>query len=255
MKNNPQLKFSALTLFPELFEGFVKYGVIGKAIEKGELDFEGVNLRDFVPEKHPFADDRPVGGGDGMVLKADIAQTALDTCLTPNSTVIHLTPAGKTFDNHLSKELAKSEHIVFLCGRYAGFDHRFVQRYAHHEVSIGDFVLSGGEHAAICMMDSISRFVPGVLGNADSAVKDSFEDGLLEAPSYTKPDEFMGLTIPDVLKSGNHKKIEKYRRMEQIKRTALNRPDIVNLNWDTLTKSERALAERIWKYGSGKPKT
>jgi tRNA (guanine37-N1)-methyltransferase len=145
--------------------------------------------------------------------------------------------------------LAQKKHLVLLCGRYAGFDFRTVHRYVHAEYSIGDFVLSGGELPAMCLIDAVARFVPGVLGNVESALCDSFEDGLLEAPVYTKPLDFEGDSVPEVLLSGDHSKIAAYRRKEQVRVTACNRPDLIHRMWDSLSRSERALAERVWKNG------
>ncbi|MEY2987120.1 MAG: tRNA ((1)-)-methyltransferase, partial [Pseudomonadota bacterium] len=180
----------------------------------------------------------------------EVCSAALETVITPESVVIHVSPGGKVFNNSWARQFAQnSQHLVFLCGRYAGFDHRFVEKYAHHELSVGDFVLSGGEVASICMMDSIARFVPGVLGNAESSACDSFEDGLLEAPAYTLPMNFQGVKVPDVFFSGHHAEIAKHRRREQIKRTAAMRPDLIQLHWDKLSRSEQRLAESVFKTG------
>ncbi len=243
------LRFSAITLFPEMFEVLRKEGVIARGIEKKSLSLETVFLRDFAPGVRRNVDEHPVGGGDGMVLRPDVVASALQSVLSPESFVVHLSPTGKVFDAHAARELAQKKHVVLLCGRYAGFDFRTVRRYVHAEYSIGDFVLSGGELPAMCVVDAVARFVPGVLGNAESALRDSFEDGLLEAPVYTKPLEFEGDSVPEVLLSGDHSKIAAYRRQEQLRVTARNRPDLIHRMWDSLSRSERALAERVWKNG------
>ncbi len=243
------LRFSALTLFPEMFEVFRNEGVIARGIEKKFLALDTIFLRDFAPEPRRNVDEHPVGGGDGMVLRPDVVSRALGSTLTPEAYVVHLSPTGKVFDAHAARSLASKKHIVLLCGRYAGFDFRTVRRYVHAEYSIGDFVLSGGELPAMCLIDAVARFVPGVLGNSESAQADSFEDGLLEAPVYTKPLEFEGDAVPNVLLSGDHKKIAAYLRQEQLRLTARNRSDLILRVWDSLSRSERALVERVWKNG------
>jgi tRNA (guanine37-N1)-methyltransferase len=244
-----RLRFSVVTLFPEMFSLIREEGVVARALEKGRLSLETIFLRDFAQGARRNVDEHPVGGGDGMVLRPDVAAAALESVLQPASYVIHVTPSGKVFNNKIARDLASREHLVLLCGRYAGFDSRLVSRYVHAELSLGDFVLSGGELPALCMIDAVARFIPGVLGNVTSAERDSFEDGLLEAPVYTKPLEWEGMAVPEVLQSGDHKRVEDYRRREQLKLTARNRPDLVQLHWDSLTRSERTLVEKIWKHG------
>lgn len=244
------LRLTAFTLFPGFFEPFIEEGVFSRGLKQGLLQFDAVNPRDFAEDSRRTVDGHPVGGGDGMVLLPDVCTRALDSVVNENSIVIHVSPGGKIFNNSSARYFAeKASHIVFLCGRYAGFDQRFVNSRAHYEFSIGDFVLSGGEAAAVCMMDSIARFVPGVLGNQQSASHDSFEDGLLEAPQYAQPLEFAGQKVPAVLLSGHHAEIAAYRRREQIRRTAKQRPDLIFRVWDELKRSEQKLAEAIWKTG------
>lgn len=242
------LRLTAFTLFPGIFSPLLEEGVFARGIKNQLLKFDAVNPRDFSEDVRRTVDGHPVGGGDGMVLLPDVCTRALDSVCAPTTKVVHVSPGGKVFDNHWARKLAsETDHLVFLCGRYAGFDERFVSSRAHYELSVGDFVLSGGEPAAICMLDAISRFVPGVLGNSVSAVADSFEDGLLEAPQYSHPIDFAGQKVPDVLLSGNHAEIARYRRKEQLKRTALQRPDLLLRMWDSLTRSEQKLIESIWR--------
>lgn len=244
------LRLTAFTLFPHFFVPFVEEGVFARGVKNQFLSFDTVNPRDFATDVRRTVDGHPVGGGDGMVLLPDVCSLALDSVQTPEAVVIHVSPGGKVFNNTLARQLAESsKHIIFLCGRYAGFDERFVADRAHLELSVGDFVLSGGEPAALCMMDAISRFVPGVLGNAASAGSDSFEDGLLEAPQYTHPLEFAGQEVPAVLRSGHHADIARYRRWQQIRRTALQRPDLILRLWESLSRSEQKKVEALWQGG------
>lgn len=243
------LRFTALTLFPEMFEIIKNEGVIARAIKNNIIELDTVFLREFADNLRKNVDSSPTGGGDGMVLRADIAEKAILSVTNHLTFIVHLTPSGKVFNPEIAKELAKKKHILFLCGRYAGFDHRLTQKYAHLNISIGDFVVSGGELPTMCLIDSISRFVPGVLGNQESAFLDSFEDGLLEAPQYTHPESFHGENIPEILFSGDHKKISSYKRKEQLKVTAKNRPDLIQLIWDKLSRQEKTLIEKIWKSG------
>ena len=242
-----RLRFTCLTLFPAAFDSLKEDGVFARGLEKGLLSLDTVFLRSFSSNARRDVDDAPVGGGDGMVLSPEVCARALDSVVTAASRVVHVSPAGKQFCAKTARRLAEESHIVFLCGRYAGFDSRFVEARAHEHLSVGDFVLSGGELPAQCMMDAIARFVPGVLGNAESAGCDSFEDGLLEAPQFTKPLEWQGRLVPGVLMSGDHARIASWRRKEQIRQTARLRPDIVHRLWDSLSRAERALAEKVWK--------
>ena len=241
------MKFTAITLFPEMFDSLKNEGVISRAIKQNRIEIEPVQLRNFSQDTRKNVDNHPAGGGDGMVIQADVAERALKSVITPESIIILTTPRGKLFNSECAKKLSKEKHLIFLCGRYAGFDERFVQKYVHLHLSIGDFVLSGGELPAMCMIDSISRFIPGTLGNEESPLSDSFEDGLLEAPCFTKPQDFHGEEIPPVLMSGNHKKIVEYKRIEQLKVTAKMRPDLIHLIWDKLTKQEKTLVEKVWR--------
>lgn len=241
------MRFTCLTLFPAAFQALREDGVFARGLDKGLLSLDTVFLRDFSVNTRRDVDDSPVGGGDGMVLLPEVCSRALDSVVTSASRVVHVTPAGKQFCAATARRLANETHIVFLCGRYAGFDSRFVDARAHEHLSVGDFVLSGGELPAQCMMDAIARFVPGVLGNTQSAAHDSFEDGLLEAPQFTKPLDWEGKRVPDVLLSGDHARIASWRRREQIRVTARLRPDVIHREWASLSRAERSLAEKVWK--------
>lgn len=242
------LRLTAFTLFPGMFEPLVSEGVFSRGVKSGLLSFDTVNPRDFATDVRRTVDGHPTGGGDGMVLLPDVCTRALNSVQSESTTVIHVSPGGKVFDNSWARQLAQeSKHLVFLCGRYAGFDERFVSCHADYELSVGDFVLSGGEPAAVCMMDAIARFVPGVLGNQVSPLADSFEDGLLESPQYTYPLVYEGQSVPEVLLSGNHAEIARYRRRQQLHRTAIQRPDLIHRLWDKLTRSEQKLVEQIWR--------
>ena len=240
------MKFSVLTLFPEMFNSIINEGVVARSIKQKLIEIETVQLRNFAENKRKNVDDHPAGGGDGMVIRADIAQSALGSIHTPDSIVILTTPRGKIFSHTLAKKLAQKKHLIFLCGLYAGFDERFIQKNSMLQVSVGDFILSGGELASMCMMDSIARFIPGTLGNEESSAQDSFEDGLLEAPCYTKPQVFQDEEIPAVLLSGDHKKINEYKKREQLRVTAQIRPDLIHLLWDKLSRQEKTFVEKIW---------
>lgn len=244
------IRFSAITLFPEMFLAIRNEGVIARAVADKHIDIETIFLRDFGVTDRRNVDDRPIGGGDGMLIRPDVLDSALQSCVQPESFVVHLTPAGQVFSSTFAKRLAQKKHIVLLCGRYGGFDERVLQKWAHAHISIGDFVLSGGELPAMTIIDAVARFVPGVLGNSDSAKSDSFEDGLLESPGYTKPLEFEGQAVPSVLTSGDHQKIAKFRRTEQLIRTAERRPDLMHALWPTLSKTEQTLVLRVWKQGN-----
>ncbi len=241
------MKFTAITLFPEMFDAIKNEGVISKAAKQNLIEIETIQLRDFANNTRKAVDERPAGGGDGMVIKADVAEKALLSVQTEESVVILTTPRGKLFSHQHAKTLSKKKHLIFLCGRYAGFDERFTKKYVHIQLSVGDFVLSGGELASLCMIDSIARYIPGALGNAESPLADSFEDGLLEAPCYTKPQCFHEEEIPSVFFSGDHKKISEYKKQEQLRVTAQMRPDLIHLIWDKLSRQEKTFVEKVWK--------
>ena len=219
------MKITVLTLFPEMIEPIINASILKRAKENDLVDFEIVNFRDFSTNKHQTVDDTPYGGGSGMVLSVEPIYHALNSLNKPNHKIL-LSPQGKTFNQKKAKELLGYEHLVFVCGNYEGFDER-VREFIDEEVSLGDFVMTGGEIAAMAMIDAIARLIPGVLGSKESYEKDSFYDDYLDYPQYTKPREFKGLKVPDVLLSGNHQKIEEWRKKQQEERTRERRPDLL----------------------------
>jgi tRNA (guanine37-N1)-methyltransferase len=225
------MRIDAISIFPEFFQ-VLDISLLGKAKQQGILDFQTLNLRDFTEDKHKTVDDTPFGGGAGMLMKPEPWGQALDSVLDDESTVIFLTPAGKLFDQATAMELAKKKHLVFACGRYEGIDQRVVE-YANSkaqvlELSLGDYVLNGGEVAAVAMIEAIARLIPGVIGNADSLEQESHSDGLLEYPSFTKPSSWRGIDVPEVLLSGNHAEIASWRKNQALERTRKNRPDLLD---------------------------
>ena len=219
------IKFDVLTLFPEMFEG-IKYSIIGKAIEKELIDINIVNIRDFSKDKHKKVDDTPYGGGAGMVMKPDVVYDAYSSVKTDNAKVIYLSPKGKTLNQEKVKELSKENHIILLCGHYEGIDQRVLDEIVDEEISIGDYVLTGGEIPAMVLIDSVSRYVNGVI-TKESVEEESFSNGLLEYPQYTRPEIFLDKKVPEVLLSGHHENIKKWREEESLKITKKNRPDLL----------------------------
>lgn len=217
--------FSILTLFPEMFEGINK-SIIGKAVEKNLIEINLINIRDFSKDKHRKVDDTPYGGGAGMVLKPDVVYDAYSSIKTDNAKVIYLSPKGKTLNQERVKELAQENHIILLCGHYEGIDQRVLDEIVDEEISIGDYVLTGGEIPAMVLIDSISRYVDGVI-TKESVEEESFSNGLLEYPQYTRPEIFLDRKVPDVLLSGHHENIRKWREEEALKITKKNRPDLL----------------------------
>ncbi len=223
------MQFTILTLFPEMFDTVFSSGVISRAKKSGLISITTHNIRDYSEDKNKVVDDRPYGGGSGMVMKPQPIAAALKDVITPQEKnhVILLSPGGKTFSNGISKHLSEYDRLIFICGRYEGIDERVKELYVDTEISIGDYVLSGGEYAAMVIIDSVARYIPGVLGNEQSAVDESFSSGLLEYPQYTRPEEFQGLKVPEVLLSGDHKKIDKWRKERSIEKTYALRPDLI----------------------------
>ncbi|OGC03553.1 tRNA (guanosine(37)-N1)-methyltransferase TrmD [candidate division WOR-1 bacterium RIFOXYA12_FULL_43_27] len=226
------MKIDLLTLFPEMFVSPLQFSLLKKAQEKKLVEINIVNIRDFTLDKHKTADDSPFGGGSGMVMKAEPLIMALGSSLPAGKAgvkgqVILMTPSGKKIDQETAKRLAREKHLTIICGHYEGVDQRFVDKYVDEELSIGDYVLTGGELPALVLIDAVCRLIPGVVKEADSIVNDSFYNGLLDYPSYTRPEEFEGIKIPEVLKSGNHREIARWRRKEALKRTLLNRPELL----------------------------
>jgi tRNA (guanine37-N1)-methyltransferase len=226
------MKIQAVTIFPEFFQA-LDISLLGKAQENKVIEFEAVNLRDYTHDKHKTVDDSPYGGGAGMLMKPEPWGEALDELLNPDgSTVLIVTsPAGELFKQATAQELSTKEHIVFACGRYEGIDQRVFDWAATKAevrlVSLGDYVLNGGEVAAMAMIEAIARLIPGVIGNAESLAEESHSDGLLEYPSYTKPASWRGLEVPEVLRGGNHAEIAKWRKEQALERTKTVRPDLL----------------------------
>ena len=222
-------RFHILTLFPEMVMDGLNTSIIGRAIEAGLLEINAVNIRDYSTNKHMKVDDYPYGGGAGLVMQPEPVYRAykdLEKDMKKKPRVVYLTPQGTTFHQEMAKELAKEEELVFLCGHYEGIDERVLEEIVTDYVSIGDYVLTGGELPAMVMIDSISRLVPGVLHNDDSAGDESFENGLLEYPQYTRPPVFLDKEVPEVLLSGHHENIRKWRHEQSVKRTKERRPDL-----------------------------
>ncbi|MBT9775813.1 tRNA (guanosine(37)-N1)-methyltransferase TrmD [Clostridium sp. MCC353] len=234
------MNFHILTLFPEMVLQGLNTSIIGRAVEKQLISIEAVNIRDYSTDKHRHVDDYPYGGGAGMVMQpGPICDAYEDLCEKTGKRprVIYMTPQGRVFNQRIAEELAEEEDLVFLCGHYEGVDERALELIATDYLSVGDYVLTGGELPAMVMIDCISRLVPGVLNNDTSAEIESFHDNLLEYPQYTRPEVYRGKSVPDVLLSGHHKKIEEWRRQQSIKRTAERRPDL--LKDASLTKKEQ----------------
>ncbi len=229
------MRIDILTLFPEVFEAYFGASIIGRAVSSGLVRIFYTNFREFTDDKHRTVDDKPFSGGPGMVMKCKPVFDAVEhVCrdATVEVTRVLLTPQGERLNQRMVEELAGTEHLVLLCGHYEGFDERIRQGLGAREISIGDYVLSGGESAAMVVVDAIVRLLPGSLGDDESAANDSFSDGLLEHPQYTRPRAFRGMEVPEVLLSGNHAEIEAWRRSESRKRTMQRRPDLLDREGD-----------------------
>ncbi len=219
------MKFSILTLFPEMFSALDE-SIIGRAKENKLIDINVINIRDFSKDKHKKVDDTPYGGGAGMVIMPDVVYNAYKSINDDKAKVIYLSPQGKVFNQSKVKQLSKEEHLILLCGHYEGIDQRVIDEIVDEEISIGDYVLTGGELPAMVLIDSISRYIKGVLSE-ESIEEESFSDGLLEYPQYTRPEKFLGKEVPEVLKSGHHEKINKWRKEKSLEITRVKRPDLI----------------------------
>lgn len=242
------MNYHILTLFPDMVLNGLNTSIIGRAAEKGLLSIEAIDIRDYSKDKHHSVDDYPYGGGAGMVMQPmPICEAYDDLCgkIGKKPRVIYMTPQGTVFNQTIAGELAKEEDLVFLCGHYEGIDERALNLVATDFLSIGDYVLTGGELPAMVMIDCISRLIPGVLNNESSAEFESFHDNLLEYPQYTRPEEYRGLKVPEVLLSGHHKNIESWRREQSIKRTLERRPDL--LKEAVLSKKEEEYLNKLIK--------
>ena len=241
-------KFDVITLFPEMFDAVTKHGITSRALQQHIYDAKYWNPRDFTTDNHKTVDDRPYGGGPGMVMliepleKAIVAAKAAQLAENIESWVVHLSPAGKPLTHQKVMQLSKKQGLILLASRYEGVDQRLIDAQVDEEISIGDYVLSGGELPAMALMDAIIRQLPGALGDSDSAIEDSFVDGLLDCPHYTRPEDYKGRRVPDVLMSGNHAKIKQWRLKMSLQRTRDQRPDLLAAR--PLTKEEARLLQQ-----------
>jgi tRNA (guanine37-N1)-methyltransferase len=239
------MKIDVLSLFPDMFSGVFGQSILKKAQEKSAVQFQVLDFREFSTNKHRNVDDYPYGGGAGMVLTPQPLFDAVETLTKETSEeprIILLCPQGERFSQKKAEELAKEKHLIFLCGHYEGYDERIREHLVTDEISIGDFVLTGGELGAMVVIDAVTRLLPGVLGKEESHLQDSFSTGLLEHPQYTRPADFRGMKVPDVLMSGNHKNIEEWRKKESLKRTYERRPDLLE-NIELSKEEEKWLLE------------
>lgn len=246
------MNYHILTLFPEMVMDGLNTSIIGRAVEKGLISIEAINIRDYSKDKHNHVDDAPYGGGAGMVMQpGPVCDSYEDLCrkIGKRPRVLYMTPQGQTFNQSIAEELAREEDLVFLCGHYEGIDERALELIVTDYLSVGDYVLTGGELPAMVMIDCISRLVPGVLNNDVSAEIESFHDNLLEYPQYTRPEVYEGKKVPEVLLSGHHKNIETWRRQQSIKRTLERRPDLL-ADANLSKKEKQYLAELLAKQES-----
>jgi len=239
------MKFDVLTLFPEMIEAYLRQGVLGRAINRGLVDITLVNIRDFARGSHKITDDRPYGGGDGMIMKPGPIWRALQSVdrVKGIGRVILLSPQGKRFDQSMAWDMSRWDQIILICGRYEGVDERILSTHIDVELSVGDYILTGGELGAMVVIDAVARLIPGVLGGEKSSIEDSFEDGLLKYPQYTRPRTFQGREVPEILLSGDHEKIRVWRRKESLRRTVEKRPDL--LKQAKLTAEDKALLTEL----------
>ena len=245
------MHFEIVTIFPELFGPFRSTGILGKAVDRGTVRLEVFDLRDWADNKWRQVDDEPYGGGAGMVLQATPALAAvreLESRAVDKPRTVMLTPRGRVFDQAVARELAALDHVIVLCGRYEGFDERIAHILKPDEVSIGDFVLGGGEVAAMVLVEAVARLIEGVVGDPDSVTDDSFTEGLLDHPCYTRPPEVEGHEVPDILRSGHHEAIRRWRLERAVEATVTRRPDLVNDNWDVYSEEVRLMVRR---FGGG----
>jgi tRNA (guanine37-N1)-methyltransferase len=245
------LRIDFVTIFPRMFDGFLAEGVIPRGVKQGQLDIRVWDLRDYTTDRHRSTDDEAYGGGPGMVMLGEPVFRCVEAIgdsviLTAGPHIIMTSPQGRRFDQKVAAELSAKDHLVFLCGRYEGFDHRVHEALQPDEVSVGDFVVSGGELPAMLMADAIGRLIPGVVGNTGSVEEDSFFRGLLDYPHYTRPEELRGVRVPDILLSGHHEKIRKWRREQALRATLEKRPDL--LETAELDAEAREILRRLGKF-------
>jgi tRNA (guanine37-N1)-methyltransferase len=250
------MRLGIISIFPEMFQALTDYGVSGRAVSNGMVDVTVWNPREFTTDRHQTVDDRPYGGGPGMLMKVEPLRQAIVAAKAKNgssSKVIYLSPQGQTLTQQKAQELANEESLIFIAGRYEGIDERLIEAHVDEEISIGDYVLSGGELAAMVVMDSIIRLVPEVLGHDLSAVEDSFVDGLLDCPHYTRPENIDGHVVPDILLGGNHEKIKRWRLKQALGRTWQRRPDLIAKR--ALSKAEESLLQEFIREVQGQSDT
>lgn len=244
------MRFDCLTLFPDMIKNVLESSITGRAVKNQIIDINYVNIRDFAENKHNSVDDEPYGGGGGMIMQPDPiyrAYTSIVANLTYKPKVIYMSPQGRVFNQKVAMELSKEKHLVFLCGHYEGVDERIIEEIVDIELSIGDYVLTGGEIPAMVVIDSVSRLVPGVLSSENSYKNESHFSGLLEYPQYTRPIEFLGRKVPDILLSGHHANIEKWRHQKSIERTFKKRPDMIEKA--DLSESDMKIVKELEKNG------
>jgi len=244
------MKFHVLTLFPEIPRAFFESSIMAKAVQKGIIAYDLVNIRDFAQDKHKTCDDSPYGGGAGMVMMTAPLAQALDSVKPRKKRVIYVTPSGKKLTQNLAYELSRESDLVLICGRYEGIDQRIIDSYVDDEISIGDYVLSSGEVAATVIIDAVYRLIDGVI-TSESLEEESFSDGLLEYPQYTRPEVFLGRKVPDILLSGHHKKIRSWRLEQRLAKTLRVRPDLIAKARESgkLTKEAEEMIENITRIG------
>lgn len=246
------MRFDIITIFPRMFEGVLSAGVLGKALEKGLIEVKVHDLRDFTSDKHRQVDDRPFGGKPGMVLKPEPIFAAVEKVrIDPDASVCLLSPQGRKFDYRLTEELAGFSQVILICGRYEGVDERVNEYLATHEISVGDYVLTGGEPAAFVIIDAVSRLLPDVVGKMESVKQDSFFLGLFDYPQYTRPRDFRGMKVPEVLFSGDHKSIARWRRKKSLEKTAKFRMDMLEEE-EELSPEDLKILEEIQREKEGK---
>ena len=221
------MTFTILSLFPDILDGFFTNSIMAKSVEKGDISYKLIDFREFSKDKHRTCDDAPYGGGAGMVIKPEPLAHALEEVGAENKRVIYLSPSGKPFNQKYAEELSVEKELVFICGRYEGIDQRIIDRYVDDEICIGDYVISSGEVAALVVVDAVYRLIAGVI-NEESLNEESFSNGLLEYPHYTRPYEYCGMTVPDILLSGNHSEIAKWRLIKRLEKTLEYRPDLID---------------------------
>ena len=239
------IRFDVLSIFPEMLVSPLSFSLLKKAQEKGLLEVYLHDIRDWAEDKHKMTDDAPYGSGCGMVMKVEPVEKALAAVknLERETLVVLMTPQGETLNQEIAKELAEKDQVIIICGRYEGVDERIREHLTDREISIGDYILTGGELSALVLIDAVSRFIPGVLGNSESALSESFSHGFLEYPQYTRPAEYKGWKVPEVLASGNHAEIERWRRYESLKRTYKRRPDL--LEKTELSEVDKKILQKI----------